>query len=218
MNVNSKKRKFDGIKYWLLVSAAVMLAGGAVLVGNRTDAHATDHRIIVGLATTVACETTGWHDSGHPGWSALDLRADTCSNQSGTAVYWQSWHISGSGSQPMYNTPVVHAGACTGMDVKPYANDYGYLGDYTCTHVNVASWGAWTAVANGGWTIRYVGTVVTDEVSGCKGTYWDGPHLHQGGNTNSAPVYRNWSLPSYYGAIISPTGDWSNNWEHKYVW
>ena len=128
------------------------------------------------------------------------------------------WHISGSGSQPMYNTPVVHAGACTGMDVKPYANDYGYLGDYTFTHVNVASWGAWTAVANGGWTIRYVGTVVTDEVSGCKGTYWDAAHLHQGGNTDSPPVSRNWSLPSYYGGIIAPTGDLSSNWEHKYVW
>ena len=119
----------------------------------------------------------------------------------------------------MLNTPVTHDGACTGMDVKPYANDYGYLGDYTYTHVQVSSWGSWTAAANGSWTIRYVGSVLPGENSTCRTQgFWDAPHLHQGGNTGSAPVYRNFALPSYSGGTISPTGDWTNNYEHKYVW
>ena len=97
------------LKHSLLVGAAIVLAGGAVLLMHRDGARATEHQIIVGLATTVACETDGWHDSGHPGWSALDLRAGTCDNTSATDVYWQSWHVSASGTQAMNNTPIAHA-------------------------------------------------------------------------------------------------------------
>ena len=69
------------------------------------------------------------------------------------------------------------------------------------------SWASWIATATGGWTIRYVGTVLTDESTGCKDAgYWSGAHLHRGGNTDSPPVFRNGSLSSGYGGIISPTG------------
>ncbi len=199
----------------LLSLVACISIGGASALAWIGHGRATEHRILVGLDTYTACVTTGWHDSGHPGWSALDLRPNNCSDTSSVGVYWRSYHSSG--AQIMVNTPVPHDGQCTGMDVKPYAFDYGYLGDQTYTHISVSSWGSWVSEVNNGFTIRYVGTVLTDENATCKANgFWSAIHLHQGAYTTSPPVYRNWSLPGA-GGSISPVFD-TANYEHLYSW
>jgi hypothetical protein len=185
---------------------------------SRADAH--EHRMIVGIATTVACITQWWH--GDPtGTSSLDLA--TYSNNgcgsaqqnttAGKSVYWQSYHYSG---WAMLVEVIPYSGSCNGaVRLRPRDSSNGAaLGDYWYTHVapGVSVGTMWYAEHNFWWTFRYVGTVLASD-TGCP---WTGPHVHQGGDNSSwTAVYRNLSTLSN---PINPTGSHSSNWVHKYWW
>lgn len=202
---------------WRQASLVALALGVLLAVSPASSVTAVEHRVYGGLQATV-CVTAGWHDSGHPGWAALDMQnagGNPCVANGGTNVYWRSEHLAG--SQNMVAVPMSHVGACSGMDVVMWNASQGYLGDYTFTHVSVASWGSWTASDNWSWTVRYVGTVLSQEVSGCAPTWWTGPHLHQGGDVSSGTVlYTNGSLPVSYGDDWLPTQP--QNWMHRYMW
>lgn len=207
------------LQRWSLVRGLTISSFAAaltIITAMPRDTQASEHRIIVGLATTSAYVTTWWHGPG----SALDLDFVGGGSQY-TSVYWQSRHMNGTAMLAWLGT---YPGTCTGVEVEVYDDGslgyYRYLGQFWYTHIGqgIPSGSYWWVSANFGWTLQYLGSVLAGESAACVNAgLWRGPHLHQAGDNSAAPIYTNWNLSSF-GNPINPTGDYINRWMHRVLW
>jgi hypothetical protein len=198
------------------VVLGVLLGLCAFGATRPTDGKAYEFRLVVGIASSWSnFGTGGWHGPG----TNLDLNTGL-GTTAGMSVYWQSAYISG--SRGMDATTVYHPGSCTGQDIYVADGTTGSpLGNYWFVHIQGIGAGSYFWVGTGTtWTIKYMGSILSDEAPACKNAVpplWTGPHLHQGGdNTASTKIYTNWGLTGTNP--ISPTGDYTNKWMHKYLW
>lgn len=190
----------------------VILAG--VLSGTTFSrlAEAGNHAVIVGLATTCADITQGWHSDETYPVSALDL-VKCSGGTAGASVYYQAYGYSGSLNMDIIDHTWFGAGTCPGADVRAWRTDTGqWLGQEN--HVQIypgqgvigAQFSAGT-----GWNIFFLGNVAGTRPC----PTWTGVHLHQSGRTDGPGLVTHWCcLPD----PISPTGDAYANWLHAFQW
>lgn len=213
-----------------LLLVAVIVSVGSLLAHQVATAE-SDHRIIIGIHTTRACITTGWHPPDGSKRTHVDVvhcYPSYPQSQSGVGVSWQSHQMSG--TKRLRVTVVLEdPGACKGVQLLIESNGSGAdLATYRFIHVDesVSAGQNWATTLTG-FTIVPLGTVATTEGSNCP---WYGAHVHQGGDVN-AYLKGNPANPPYtYNQcagqpnpcppvfVVSPTGDYENMYEHRVEW
>jgi hypothetical protein len=225
---------------WSFLTIGMGLLGAALALtipgsgAQRVHAsHLNEHRLIVGLATTDAVVTTWYSELPVHNDPSLDL-IKSAGGDDGTSVYWQSNHTGG--SKPVSLFTIMPLGDCKQTRVEAVADSGGspiLLGRYRFTHVDNALDPniAWTAAANGSWTIRFVGSVAANDTC----DEFTGVHLHQGtvgspflfqndglmtvAENYVAPGSKFWPCPAGTDPCrIRPTGDYVNRWVHRFSW
>ncbi len=195
---------------------ALVLAFVGAFVTAPPDAESSQVRLIVGMNTTNAKLSWGWHPGGTR--DSLDI-INNGGATAGTAVSWMSIRMAG--SVKVRVTTVAYTGTCTGvrMDVQNDVTDV-QLGDYWYVHISPAVSVGTTWKDGQGWTVQQVGTVLSQENASCVNAgLWSGPHLHQGGESYTTPLSGNskWNeLDDGIGQVINPTFDEDDNWLHQY--
>lgn len=156
--------------------------------------------LAAGGTNTVA---TGWHTN----LSSLDLWPSGA-----YSVYMRGWGFwSGAKMDKSYFlvTSQLSPNNCTRTRIDVYeGSSWGggatkaatFGGAMLYTHVarGDLNYGFLSHSSTGEWNDFYVGTTLLDENSGCKPTYWSGPHLHQ-----------QYDTVDYYG--YTALGTWTRN-------
>ena len=193
-----------------LAGASFVALLGLFMAGTG-GVDADEHRVIVGMSTTAAnVHTRWWH-----GENALDL-TNRNGATGGALVYYQSHIFSGNGALTAKARNYQITTTCDGRYVDLYDAGGTLLG--TLNYVHIASTlpqnYTWT-IPGSGWTIEFLGTVLSSEDAECS---WTGIHLHQGGVGWKTPY--NSGLSAHVAGeghtdYIDPTGNYTDHWLHK---
>lgn len=166
-----------------LVGTTFMLGAALAVARLPAVAHADEHRIVVGIATSESLVLDWWHFSGTDE-PALDL-TNNAGATGGANICYTSFAWNGTAGMIAVLDP--YPGTCTGTYVRLYDGFFNVLDFLRYTHIqpDEGPGDNWLVYGGSGTaSSEFLGTILTQESTACTDAgLWSGTHLHQGGGS-----------------------------------